>query len=783
MTSTSPRYVGSDVARREDRRFLTGQGRFVADLAGDRTLHTMFVRSTVARGAIRGIDVADADALPGVRAVFTATDLLPHLGPLRPLHQAHPAFRAAFHTEGDPRPLDCLAPGRVRYVGEPVAVVVAESRAVAEDAADLVHVDYEAAEPILDPVAAAAPGAALVHPDTPSNVAMRLSTSYGDVDGAFTAAHTVVDETFTMGRHTGMPLECRGVLATWDPRRERVEVWTSTQVPHIVRDALCESTGWSLGEVRVRVPDVGGGFGPKANVYPEEVVVPYLARMLGTSVAWLEDRAEHFTATAHSRDQRIRIRLAVDGEGRLRGLDVDAVADIGAGSLWATGIVANTAIHAMGPYRLPAYRAHGVAVYTNKTVVAQYRGAGRPEACFALERALDLAADRLGIGRDEIRRRNLLRADELPHTKPLPYRDGAPITYDGGDYVACLDACLKELPPEERDHYASDGEDLHVGHGVATYIEATGRGPYESARVRLLDDGDFEVGTGAASAGQSHETTLAQIAADALGVGLDRVRLVPTDTADIPRGVGTFASRSAVVAGNAVHAVGRRLAERAASLAARLLSVDEVERTDDGFAATDGRAVSWRELAGELGTGGRLDSVGALDERGEFSPPTVTWTMGAHAVLVGVDRETGLVRVLRYAVAHEGGVEVNPGVVEGQVRGGVAQGLGGALLEQVDYAEDGQPRVATFADYLLPASTDVPPVDVIALHAPTRLNALGLRGVGESGTIAAYAAVASALEDALPDRGAAVTSTPLTPAAVLGLLDDSAAPAPLGDGR
>lgn len=766
-------YTGTDVPRREDRRFLTGQGRFVADLVGARALHAVFVRAMVPRARIRSTDVTAADAVPGVRAVLTAAELTRHLGPVQPLHRPHAAFRAAFELDGEPRPVECAAPGAVRYVGEPVAVVVAESRAVAEDAAELVQVEYDTDPPVVDAAAAAAADAPLVHPDTESNVAVRLSARYGDLDDAFSGAHTVVDQTFEMGRHAGMPLECRGVLATWDPRRERVEVSTSTQIPHVVRDTICASAGWTPDEVRVRVPDVGGGFGPKANVYPEDVVVPYLARLLGTSVAWIEDRAEHFTATAHSRDQRIRMRVAVDAEGRLLAADADAVVDIGAGSLWATGVVANTAIHAMGPYRLPAYRVRAAAVYTNKTVVAQYRGAGRPEACFALERALDIAADRLGLPRDELRRRNLLGATDLPQDKPLPYRDGEQITYDGADYLACFDACLKELPAEERDDRAPDHPDLHLGHGVATYIEATGRGPHESARVRLLADGGFEVMAGAASAGQSHETTLAQVAADALGVPLEQVRVLPTDTAAVPHGVGTFASRSAVVAGNAVDSVARRVVERARALAGRLLGVDAtaVTHTADGFAA-ERHVITWTDLADELRTGERLSSPGTLDERGTYTPPTVTWTMGAHAVLVGVDSDTGLVHVLRYAVAHEGGVEVNPAVVAGQVRGGVAQGVGGALLEHVGYADDGQPQLATFAEYLLPASTDVPRIDVVALHAPTRLNRLGVRGVGESGTIAAYAALASAIEDALPDRTTPVTRTPMTPAAVLDLLRD-----------
>jgi carbon-monoxide dehydrogenase large subunit len=420
----------------------------------------------------------------------------------------------------------------------------------------------------------------------------------------------------------------------------------------------------------------------------------------------------------------------------------------------------------MGPYRLSAFRASGRAAYTNKAVVAQYRGAGRPEACFALERSLDHAARELGISPVEIRRRNLPDAGELPYPRPLPYRDGVQIVYDGGDYAACLEACLDLLPESEADTLAREHPYLRVGYGVATYIEATGRGPYESGRVTLRPGGTFEVAAGSASAGQGHDTTFAQVAADALCVDVHQVTVVDGDTDAVADGIGTFASRSAVMAGNAVHLAATRLVARARELAARHLGVDLARVLLDGagFRAEAAEALTWQQLAAELRPGGGLGNRPLLEEVARYEVDTVTWTMGAHAAVVGVDPETGLCTVLRYAVAHEGGTDINPLIVEGQIIGGAAQGIGGALLESFGYDTQGQPTSGTLAEYLLPGACDVPNLRVRHLHVPTGANPLGVRGAGESGTIAAYAAVVSAVEAAVGDRVGHIRGTPLDPA-------------------
>jgi len=753
-------WVGRPVLRREDARFLSGRGRFVADLAEPGTVHAVFVRSTQPSARLLKVEVEQARRQAGVIAVYTGTDLVESAGPLPTLHEPHPGFAVATEFRMADAALPCLAAEAVHYVGQPLAVVVAQTRHLAEDAAELVDVRYEDLPAVTDADAALTDAAPLVHEHLAGNEAGRISYALGDVDAARAGAHLVVAGTYRMGRHGAVPLECRGVFAAVDHRRDRIEVWTSTQIPHLVRDALCTVTGWPRDSVRVAAPDVGGGFGTKANVYAEEIVVPVLARRLGCPVSWVEDRAEHFISAAQGRDQVHRTRLAVDAAGRVLSWEDNFVVDVGAASLWTAGILANTAVHLHGPYRMPAVRVSGRAAFTNKTIVAQYRGAGRPEACFALERALDAAAAALGIGPEEIRRRNLLTAAELPYAVDLPYRDGVPIEFDGGDYRECFEACLDALPRTELAGLRAAHPHLAIGYGAANYLEATGRGPYETGRVRLTPAGRFEVAAGSASAGQGHQTTLAQVAADALGVDPDRITVVNGDTDAVADGIGTFASRSAVLAGNAVHQACRELVARATELAAQPVTqpVTQLAAQPAG-----GGRVDWAELAAALGPSGRLGNSQPLDVTVRYRPPTVTWTMGTHAAIVGVDRETGLCTVLRYAVAHEGGVEINPLIVHGQIVGGVAQGVGGALLEEFRYSTDGQPLTGSLADYLVPETTDLPEVRVVARHAHTDRNPLGVRGAGESGTIAAYPAVAAAVEDAI---GAHLTSTPITPGKV-----------------
>jgi carbon-monoxide dehydrogenase large subunit len=767
----SGRFVGTSVPRREDDRLLRGRGRFVADLVRADTLHVAFVRSTQAHAAIQ-VRAEGARSHPGVVLVLTGADLAGRVHSLPPMHRPDAAFVEASGFVMPDVGMPVLAMDRTRYVGEAMVAVVAASRAIAEDAAELVEVDYEPLPVVMSADAALAPDAPVVHDAAPGNLAAALRFDVGDVDQAVAGAAVTVTETYRMGRHSGIPLECRGVVAGYDERRRRVELWTSSQVPHLVRRLICAATGWRTDELRVAVPEVGGGFGPKANVYNEEVVLAVLARLLHREVAWIEDRAEHMVSSAQARDQLHVTRLSVDADGRIVAWEDEYQVDVGAHSLWTGGIIANTALHSLGAYRIPAFRLSGRAAYTNKTPVAQYRGAGRPEACFALERSLDAAARELGISPVEIRRRNLLDRSDLPHPRPMPYRDGVPIVYDGADYLACLDACVDALGPKAVESVRAEFPDRLVGYGIATYVEATGRGPYESAAVRLTPSGTFVVAAGSASAGQSHETTLAQVAADALCTDMSCVVALEGDTDVIAEGIGTFASRSAVLAGSAVHLAATDLVARARALVARLVgeSVEAVRPAPGGFRTRGGRKLSWAQLAAELAPGGRLHDEPPLEATHRFSPPTVTWTMGAHAAVVTVDPDTGICAVVRYAVAHETGDALHPQVVDGQIVGGVAQGIGGALLEEFRYTDEGQPVSVTFADYLLPGMLEVPEVDAVHLHAGTDRNPLRIKGVGESGTIPVYAVVASAIDDALGGAAPRMTGTPMTPAVVRGAL-------------
>lgn len=763
-------YIGQSIPRREDQRLLAGRGQFLADLASG-AHHVVFVRSSEAHARIERFDGSRASRLPGVLGVFTAADLSLDGVPIPLLTRPEAEFSDATNCVLAEQRLPILASERVYYVGQPIAVVIAEDRYRAEDALEAVEVEYAPLPAVTDVEHALSPDSPVLFDHLPSNEAARLEYSFGDPAEAMDAAHRVVSGTYRMGRHGAIPLECRGVRAEFDPRRGQLEVITSTQVPHMVRKAVCGVTGWAAHEVKIVVPDVGGGFGTKANVYSEEIVMAMLARHTGYPLIWVEDRQEHLAASAQGRDQLHRTRLAVDTNGRILAWEDHFLVDIGAGSLWVAGIVANTAIHLLGPYRVPAAHISGRAALTNKTLVAQYRGAGRPEASFALERSLDAVAAELGISTAEIRRRNLLTDADLPYSRPIPYRDGVPIVYDGADYLACLDAVMEELPPSEVELLAAEYPDHTIGYGLSSYLEATGRGPHETARIRVLQSGEFEVTSGAASAGQAHETVFAQVAADSLAVPLDMVRYVPADTERLPEGVGTFASRSAILSGSAIHQAAGDLVELACERAQAVLEAPVVY-AHGVFTAGD-RSIDWRELAQSQAVGGGMEGGAALDVTAVFRPPTVTWTMGVHAVILGVHRRTGIITVLRYAVAHEGGREINPKVVEGQVVGGVAQGLGGALFEQWRYSPAGQPLSTTFAAYHLPLSTDMPRVAVRHLHVDTPVNPIGVRGAGESGTIAVYAAVASAVDDAV-GTGFHVTTTPIDTGALCRELDSRA---------
>jgi carbon-monoxide dehydrogenase large subunit len=772
---------GSSVGRVEDRRLVLGEGEFVDDLPIANALHVSVVRSTYAHARIRSIDTSVAAAMPGVVAVETAATLGSRNGPF-----PHPtwfppakALQDRIHPKLQPEVIRLLADDKVRYVGEPLVAVVATDRYLADDAARTVLVDYEPLPVVVDPEAALAPDATLLNETWGDNIAAHFVTGSGDVEAAFAGADRVVRRRVALPRSTPTPVENRGVVAVPERRSGGVTVWSASQQPHWLRDGLTRVLGLTGGRIRVVAPDVGGGFGVKSMVYPEELIVPTLALRYRRPVRWTDTRRENFVTATHARDQIHDIELALRADGTILGLRDRFIVDAGASNVECLVCPYNSAAHLPGPYRIPAMRLECLTVLTNKTPNAAARGAGRPEAVFAMEGILDAAADELGIDRIEVRRRNTIRADEMPYDHGILYRDGAPLEIDGGDYVGCLEDALDAVGfgtfRDEQRRLREDGR--YVGVGVAGYIEGTGVGPYESAFIRVEPTGKVIVAVGPPSQGQGHETTFAQICAEALGVPLGDVRVVQGDTAALSWGGGTIASRTAVVVGNAVGNAARELREKALRAAGELLEVSPadlvLENGRISVAGSPDLGMPIGQLAARVAPGiGRLHEIGpGLEATAGFQPPTVTYANGVHACTVEVDVETGQVRILDYAVVHDCGRLINPALVDGQVMGGVAQGLGAALFEELIYDEAGQLLNGTLADYGLPRATDMPPVTIIHRETPSTRNPLGIKGVGEAGAIPVPAAVSSAVSDALRALGVDRIEVPVTPARVLDALD------------
>jgi carbon-monoxide dehydrogenase large subunit len=766
--------IGTPVPRKEDPRLLRGRGAFTDGFHARGELWARVVRSPVAHGTVRAVDVARARVAAGVRAVVTAADLPPGLAiPVRLVLRDLPLTDYL-------QPV--LAAGVVRYVGEPLAVVVAEDAYAAEDAAELVDIDIDPLPPVLTAAAATADGAPLLFPA--GNVAAELSMGYGDTGAGFARAAYVAETEIAIGRHTAVPLEPRALLAEPDPRTGGLSITGMTKVPVFNSGVLAGMLGIDETLIHVRAIDTGGGFGVRGEFYPEDYLVPWLARMLGRPVKWSEDRAEHLVAVNHSRQQVHRISAAFDAAGRILALADDILHDNGA-YCRTHGITVPELTVAMlpGPYRVPAFRGRIRVLLTNKTPCGTYRAPGRFEGTTAREQLLDMAADQLGIGRAELRRRNLLGRRELPCRRPLTTL-GTDVVLDAGDYPALLAAA--EAEAGRLGYHATVTEGRAAGRrrglGLAVFLEKSGLGPQDTADVLVSKTGAVHVYSGGTSLGQGIETVLAQIAADALGVGLDTVHVVNGDTALQPFGSGSWASRSTVVAGNAVHAAATAVAGRARQLAARMLEAAEGDLVAaDGTIAVRGdprSAVTLAQIARAAAPASgylRPGEPAGLTARRRFDVTHMTYPYGVHVAVADVDPGTGEVRMLRYLVAYEVGRAVNPALVEGQLRGGVAQGIGGSLLEEFSYDEDGQPQAVTFMDYRMPTAAEIPPIDVLVTQqAPAPGNPLGVRGAGEGGISAAGAAVASAVRDALGLAGS-VGRLPLTPARVAALAEPDAA--------
>ena len=678
-----------------------------------------------------------------------------------------------------PRPT-ALAQGKVHYVGEPVAIVVAEDRHKAEDAVDAIEVEYEELPVVVDPEESLRPGATLVHEDSKNNIVFSFSVHKGNVDQALRNAPYTLHERFRHHRYCAAPLECRGVVAWVEPKTNILTVWSSTQMPHLVRRQIAAQLGLPEESVRVIAPDIGGGFGPKVFVYPEEILVPFLALQLGRPVKWIEDRREHFISTAHGRDQLHDVEIAFDREGRILALRDRFVLDNGAYNPMGLTDAYNTAAHLQGPYKIPNLSVTGTCVSTNKVPNAPYRGAGRPEAVFVMERCIDRVAAKLGIDPAEVRERNFVQPEEMPYHAGILYRDGQPIVYDSGNYPETLRRALAAAGYEElrKQQQKLRQNGRYLGIGIGCYVEGTGVGSFEGATVRMDASGDLIIATGATGHGQGHETVFAQVAADLWGVEPDDVRLVEGDTSSIPFGCGSFGSRSTVNVGSAIYQASAVLKTKVLRLAAHLLEANpddlELDNKRVFVRGLPQRGVSFSELARAAVPGWASKLPDGLEPGLEatfyFVPPTVTWANAVHVAVIEVDIQTGQITLLDYVVSHDAGKLINPLLVDGQIHGGVAQGIGAALYEEIAYDTNGQLLSGSFMNYLLPGSMEVPKIKTVHLESPSPLNPLGVKGLGEGGAIAPPAAIANALADALQSFGAEVNEIPLSPDRVLAFL-------------
>jgi len=761
------KHFGARVARLEDPALLTGRGHFVDDIKLAGALHACFVRSPHAHARIRAINAAAARAMPGVHAVLTADDLPARMaGSQIPMLVPNPSIKT-------PRTQLALARYEVCYVGQTIAVAIAADRYLAEDAAAAVKVDFELLPAVSDCRDAAKPGASCAHGDLATNVAAVVPIGYGDVDAAFANAAHVFEEELFVHRGGAMTLEGRAVLASYDAAADLLTVWSATQTPHLCRGTLADLFERDLETIRVIAPHVGGGFGTKAPFYAEEAVIPAAAMKLGRPVTWQEDRREHFLSATQERDQHWTVAIAVDAQGKILGVRGTMLHDTGAFLPW--GIIAPyiAATTLPGPYVVPAYALEAKVVLTNRVPTTVVRGAGRPQAVFAMERLMDRVARELALDRGELRTRNMIGPERMPYSVGLLFRDGKPLVYASGDFPKshARARALSGYDDFDARRSRARAEGRYLGIGIANYVEGTGLGPFEGVTVRVLPNGKVAVATGATAQGQGTRTALSQIVADEVGCRLEDIIMTAGDTAAIPQGVGAFASRQAINAGSSALMAGASVRKQIIALAARALGVEERDiEVEDGYAVarTGNRpSLTLGELArlaqGMPGFSLAPGQAPGLEHTAYFTPPQASYCNGTHVAEVEVDPFTGAVTLVDYTVAHDSGTIINPLIVDGQVQGGVAHGVGNALFEWMKYDAGAQPLTTTFQDYLLPAAGDVPPCRIEHVETPNPLNPLGVKGAGEGGTIPAPAAIISAIEDALSPFGVRFAEMPLTP--------------------
>jgi carbon-monoxide dehydrogenase large subunit len=765
------KHFGAEVRRVEDPKLITGGGRYLDDLHFPGALDAAFVRSSHAHARIKSIDISRAGKIPGVK-VLLASDFgefgskpLPHMVPVAAVRQ--------------PVNYVPLADREVCHVGVPIALVLAENRSAAEDAAALVDVEYEVLPAVVDWRRALDKDAPRAHAGLPDNLVASLQGKFGDVDAVFKNAAHIFKETYTTHRGSCQSMEGRGVIAAIDPFSGILNVWTSTQAPHMVRRLIASHLGRDERTVRVAAPDVGGGFGPKCALYPEEIVIPLAALKLNRPVRWAEDRAEHFISTTQQRDQLWEVEVAADAQGRMLGVRGHCTHDNG-GYVPYGLVAAVTSLAAFpGPYALKAVDIKIDAVFTNLLPNTPIRGAGRPTTCFVLERLADRIAAELKLEPAEVRRRSFIQKEQMPYVTGMKARDGSLVSYDSGDYQGCLDAVMKRAGADfGRRQQEALRAGKYIGRGIASYVEDTGLAPFEGATIRVQPNGKVLIQTGAASQGQGHATTFAQICADILGVNISDITVESGDTAVFPLGIGAIASRTAVTAGSSVHLASVAVRAKAIKVAAQRL-----EAAEEDLVIEDGavRVVGVRDLKVTLGEiAAQLDGMSGIPMMQGLEPGLSgtayhearksTFANGTHLAEVEVDIDTGRVRILRYIVGHDCGRMINPMLVEGQVRGGVVHGISNALFERILHDEMGQPLTTNFADYLLPNAPEIPRIEIIHMESPSPLNPIGVKGAGEGGTIPAAACVIAAVEDALSPFAVRLTDHPVSPASLRGLI-------------
>ncbi|MEE3003961.1 MAG: xanthine dehydrogenase family protein molybdopterin-binding subunit [Chloroflexota bacterium] len=754
-------YIGASITRKEDQRFLTGQATFADDVKLPGMLHATFMRSPHAHARLIAIDTTAALAIPGVVAVYTYDDISGQAKPipvrLYPLPSLLPFLQYP------------LANDKVRYVGDPVAIVVAESRYVAEDALDVIDVTYEQLPAVLD-MEESLRDETIIHEGPGTNLAAHFVVSTGDIDQAFRDAEYTRKERFKTNRHTGNPLETRGIVASYNAGE--LTVWGATKVPHFNREVLSSLLDLPEDKMHFIEGDVGGGFGIRGEFYPEDFLVPFAVIKLGRPIKWMEDRLEHLIAANHSRDVLCDIEIAMKKDGSILGIRAQVYGDMGGyirthGSL----VPASTAGLLMGPYNVPAYQCGVHCVMTNKTGVGTFRAPGRYESCFIRERLLDMAAADLGIDPAELRFKNLVQPSQMPYNAGRTRADGDTV-FDSGNYPQGLTKVLEQIGYDETNpkRWIDEAGRYH-GIGIATYVKNTGRGPYEGARIVVNDTGQVAAYLGITTMGQGHETTMAQICADSLGVTMDVVTIFHGNTDYIPFGGGTYGSRGTVMGGNAVHLACQNLKKRILNLASTFLDTEPanlVFQRGEIFRKGEEQGPALLSLGEIAGLAANAPSnegdPPGLETTAYFEADQLTFSYGSHAAHVAVDPETGKIEILRYVVVEDIGRAINPLMVHGQAVGGAAQGIGATLLEELVYDNNGQLLAGSFMDYLLPTSTDVPPIESIVLEeAPSPLNPLGVKGAGEGGIVATGATLANAVSNALAPLGVQVNQLPLSP--------------------